>query len=484
MALFATADTEIFAQAQAVKLHYSGKGGYSLVERTNLRRYVNGKYVGLTSREVRSFVSPSEPPLMRFKAKGSVYENDQWYDGSFYVMEETLRNSQAAGAGIHEAVQSVFHISKNGQLTMYKDNGYPSFRSFPAYTADKVNVGESWKAVAERSVDPLNKGVFTKIPMQVLYTFSGAETYKGQAVYRIKAIWQTYYDAQNRDFGGDSSLQKARGGHKADIIVLQETGEPILTIDNVDETFFWIDGTQVNFKGTITLFTEFSPAFDSQRIMAALNRVATVKDGKTGTDKKFSGTEKSVSGGTVAGSGKLTASDKKTGADAVKTEKVVPDEIFDNFDKNETVAKNTKNTVSGEKTVLEKVDDVLPKNNIVAEEVSAGIRLSIRDIKFAPDSAQILSGESERLDEIAEVLKMAPNAQLLVEGHTASVGKPAGEQKLSEQRAHKIAEELKARGVKAGAFICRGFGGTKPVASNETNEGRAQNRRVEITILK
>lgn len=484
MALFATADTEIFAQAQAVKLHYSGKGGYSLVERTNLRRYVNGKYVGLTSREVRSFVSPSEPPLMRFKAKGSVYENDQWYDGSFYVMEETLRNSQVAGAGIHEAVQSVFHISKNGQLTMYKDNGYPSFRSFPAYTAEKVNVGESWKAVAERSVDPLNKGVFTKIPMQVLYTFSGAETYKGQAVYRIKAIWQTYYDAQNRDFGGDSSLQKARGGHKADIIVLQETGEPILTIDNVDETFFWIDGTQVNFKGTITLFTEFPPAFDSQRIMAALNRVATVKGGKTGTDKKFSGTEKSVSGGTVAGSGKLTASGKKTGADAVKTEKVVPDGIFDNFDKNETVAKNTKNTVSGEKTVLEKVDDVLSKNNIVAEEVSAGIRLSIRDIKFAPDSAQILSGESERLDEIAEVLKMAPNAQLLVEGHTASVGKPAGEQKLSEQRAHKIAEELKARGVKAGAFICRGFGGTKPVASNETNEGRAQNRRVEITILK
>lgn len=484
MALFATADTEIFAQAQAVKLHYSGKGGYSLVERTNLRRYVNGKYVGLTSREVRSFVSPSEPPLMRFKAKGSVYENDQWYDGSFYVMEETLRNSQVAGAGIHEAVQSVFHISKNGQLTMYKDNGYPSFRSFPAYTAEKVSFGESWKAVAERSVDPLNKGVFTKIPMQVLYTFSGAETYKGQAVYRIKAIWQTYYDAQNRDFGGDSSLQKARGGHKADIIVLQETGEPILTIDNVDETFFWIDGTQVNFKGTITLFTEFPPAFDSQRIMAALNRVATVKDGKTGTDKKFSGTEKSVSGGTVAGSGKLTASDKKTGADAVKTEKFVPDGIFDNFDKNETVVKNTKNTVSGEKTVLEKVDDVLPKNNIVAEEVSAGIRLSIRDIKFAPDSAQILSGESERLDEIAEVLKMAPNAQLLVEGHTASVGKPAGEQKLSEQRAHKIAEELKARGVKAGAFICRGFGGTKPVASNETNEGRAQNRRVEITILK
>ena len=440
------------------------------MERTNLRRYVNGKYVGLTSREVRSFVSPSEPPLKRFRAKGSVYENDQWYDGSFYVMEETLRNAQAVGAEIHEAVQSVFHISENGRLTMYKDNGYPSFRSFPAYTADKVRAGESWKAVAERSVDPLNKGVFTKIPMQVLYTFSGAETYKGQDVYRIKAVWQTYYDSGNRDFSGDASLEKARGGHKADIIVLQETGEPILILDNVDETFFWIDGTQVNFKGTITLFTEFPPAFDSQRIMAALNRVASVKTGE-GTGAEIAAAD------TVAMAGKGVASSKGIVAEKPATPVKGVSSV-----KGETSGEST-SSVKGASTVSGAAASA-PKNNIVAEEVPAGIRLSIRDIKFAPDSAQVLPGESSRLDEIAEVLKMAPNAQLLVEGHTASVGKPAGEQTLSEQRAKKIAEELKARGVKAGAFICRGFGGTKPVASNETPEGRAQNRRGEITILK
>lgn len=467
----------LFCQEQVlpVKLTYCGKGGYSLVERTNLRRYVNGKYVGLTSREVRSFVSPSEPPLKRFRAKGSVYENDQWYDGSFYVMEETLRNAQAVGAEIHEAVQSVFHISENGRLTMYKDNGYPSFRSFPAYTADKVRAGESWKAVAERSVDPLNKGVFTKIPMQVLYTFSGAETYKGQDVYRIKAVWQTYYDSGNRDFSGDASLEKARGGHKADIIVLQETGEPILILDNVDETFFWIDGTQVNFKGTITLFTEFPPAFDSQRIMAALNRVASVKTGE-GTGAEIAAAD------TVAMAGKGVASGKGIVAEKPATPVKGVSSVKGATSGESTSSVKGASTVSG--AGAEKPAASAPKNNIVAEEVPAGIRLSIRDIKFAPDSAQVLPGESSRLDEIAEVLKMAPNAQLLVEGHTASVGKPAGEQTLSEQRAKKIAEELKARGVKAGAFICRGFGGTKPVASNETPEGRAQNRRVEITILK
>ena len=445
------------------------------MERTNLRRYVNGKYVGLTSREVRSFVSPSEPPLKRFRAKGSVYENDQWYDGSFYVMEETLRNAQAVGAEIHEAVQSVFHISENGRLTMYKDNGYPSFRSFPAYTADKVRAGESWKAVAERSVDPLNKGVFTKIPMQVLYTFSGAETYRGQEVFRIKAIWQTFYDSGNRDFSGDGSLAKARGGHKADIIVLQETGEPILILDNVDETFFWIDGTQVNFKGTITLFTEFPPAFDSQRIMAALNRVASVKTGEeTGAEI--------AAADTVAMAGKGVASGKGIVAEKPATPVKGVSSVKGTTSGESTSSVKGASTVSG--AGAEKPAASAPKNNIVAEEVPAGIRLSIRDIKFAPDSAQVLPGESSRLDEIAEVLKMAPNAQLLVEGHTASVGKPAGEQTLSEQRAKKIAEELKARGVKAGAFICRGFGGTKPVASNETPEGRAQNRRVEITFLK
>ncbi len=455
-----------FAQETSVNLKYKGDGGYSLVERTNLRRYVNGKYVGLTSREVRSFVSPSEPPLKRFKAKGSVFENDQWYDGSFYVMEETLRNNQAAGAEIHEAVQSVFHISQSGQLTMYKDNGYPSFRSFPAYTQDKIKVGDSWKAQAERSVDPLNKGVFTKIPMLVAYSFAGEETYKEQQVYRIKAQWQTYYGANNRDFAGDSTLENARGGHKADIIVLKESGVPVLVIDSVDETFFWTDGTQVNFKGTITLFTEFPPALDTQKIMHALNRVASVKTEKVTDLQNFDG-------------------------ELAKAEKV-PDEILDtgrpvaegkqtdrNADKFAEV--DLKEAVKAEKVSGEGQEP--PENNIVAEEVPAGIRLSIRDIKFVPDSARVLPGENNRLDEIAKVLKLAPGSQLLVEGHTASVGKPAGEQKLSEMRAHQIAEELKKRGVNT-VFICRGWGGTKPVASNDTDKGRAQNRRVEITILR
>ena len=123
------------------------------------------------------------------------------------------------------------------------------------------------------------------------------------------------------------------------------------------------------------------------------------------------------------------------------------------------------------------------KNNMVFEETPAGIRLSVRDIKFKADSDEVLASEKSRLDEIAEVLKLAPNSQFLIEGHTAAVGKPAGEQKLSEERARRIATELSKRGIAADKFICKGLGGTKPIASNSTDTGRAKNRRVEITIL-
>ena len=414
-----------FSQSKNTKITYSGDSSYKMVERTNLRRYVNGKYSGLTSREVRSFISRSEAPNGIRSSK-----SDRWYDGNFFVVEETLRNSQATMAGIHDAIPSVFKISADGKMTMISDNGYPTFRSFPSYTTEQLKPGDSWKGEGERAVDPMNKGIFTRIPILVRYTFEGAEVYKGENVYRIKAIWQTNYGFSNfdRDPKGDDSLRQATGGHKADIIVRQSTGEAILISDNVDETFTYTDGTQVNLKGTITMFTEYPPAIDRDKLIFALNRIAKADDkpkaGKSSLSEKI-------------------ASSKGSGTSS-----------------------------SGNS-----------KNNMVFEETPAGIRLSVRDIKFKADSDEVLATEKSRLDEIAEVLKLAPNSQFLIEGHTAAVGKPQGEQTLSVQRARRIAAELSNRGIAADRFICKGLGGTKPVASNSTDEGRAQNRRVEITIL-
>ena len=71
----------------------------------------------------------------------------------------------------------------------------------------------------------------------------------------------------------------------------------------------------------------------------------------------------------------------------------------------------------------------------------------------------------------------------MIEGHTASTGYETGELKLSKERADSIAAALSSRGIGSERFICKGSGGKKPIVPNDTAEGKALNRRVEITIL-
>ena len=120
---------------------------------------------------------------------------------------------------------------------------------------------------------------------------------------------------------------------------------------------------------------------------------------------------------------------------------------------------------------------------ISVDNTEAGIRLTIQNLQFKADSAELLPGEEKRLDQITEILRLAEGAQFLIEGHTASTGYEAGEMKLSKERADSIAAALSSRGICSERFICKGSGGKKPIASNDTAEGKALNRRVEITIL-
>jgi outer membrane protein OmpA-like peptidoglycan-associated protein len=109
--------------------------------------------------------------------------------------------------------------------------------------------------------------------------------------------------------------------------------------------------------------------------------------------------------------------------------------------------------------------------------------LILRDLQFVANKAELLPGEETRLDQIAALLKKVPKNQILIEGHPTRVGDESDEMGLSLERAHTIVNELTSRGVPKDQFITKGSGGTKPVADNDTPEGRARNRRVEITIL-
>lgn len=108
----------------------------------------------------------------------------------------------------------------------------------------------------------------------------------------------------------------------------------------------------------------------------------------------------------------------------------------------------------------------------------------VHDLHFAFDSSKIDSRDKDQLDAVANRLKgEAATTELDVSGHTDSVGSDKYNQKLSERRAHAVADYLVQSGVPASSIkSIEGYGESKPVADNKTKEGRAQNRRVEIQI--
>lgn len=455
---------------QEIQFRYNGGRNYTLVERTDLRRYENNRYVGLLSREIRSFISNY----------GDLYE------GSFYVSQDTVRASLSVADQIHDSIPSKFRISDDGKLTMIEDYGYPTFRSFPAFSANRIKHGDSWQAKAERAVDPLNKGIVTKIPMYVQYTYTGDENVRGEDVYVLTAKWATRY-GQNiyMDFGGDKELKQAMGSHNATMYVSKVTGNAIVVRDSVDETFVYNDGKAVTFKGTISLFTEYPPAVDRSKIIRALQRVAAIDGDEakllaqvaTKTDgaqskagSKDADVAKISSGSQSSRDAQSTAySQSKSGSQKSASSKPSAESI-------------SKAVAAVSKSLSDQAIEAASKP-IKVENTTAGIRLTIQNLQFKPDSAELVSGESSRLDQIASVLREVPESQFLVEGHTAATGNETGEMRLSALRAHKIAKELSKRGIPQEKFICKGSGAHKPVADNSTPAGKAVNRRVEITIL-
>ncbi|MCE8002135.1 OmpA family protein [Billgrantia ethanolica] len=102
------------------------------------------------------------------------------------------------------------------------------------------------------------------------------------------------------------------------------------------------------------------------------------------------------------------------------------------------------------------------------------------EVTFAFDSDEIRPGAYPTLDQVATTLRENPNLRVRIEGHTDSVGSPQYNVGLSERRANSVRDFLVSRGIAENRMTTRGFGEERPVATNDTDEGRAQNRRVEI----
>jgi len=135
-----------------------------------------------------------------------------------------------------------------------------------------------------------------------------------------------------------------------------------------------------------------------------------------------------------------------------------------------------------------------PANHLTEAQVSAlrqegfarteeGWEFSASDkLLFGYDEYVLQSEARAAVDRVARILTQVPGLRLRVDGHADAIGSEAYNNQLSARRAQVVADALVAGGIPAEAIAVRGLGKSKPIASNQTAEGRQQNRRVAIVI--
>ena len=110
----------------------------------------------------------------------------------------------------------------------------------------------------------------------------------------------------------------------------------------------------------------------------------------------------------------------------------------------------------------------------------AGLNGAHEGVRFHTDSAELTPDSVNTLDEVAHMLGSCADAQIEISAHTDSIGAESYNRLLSERRAHSVADYLNASGLLRGRLTTTAHGETIPVDTNDTAEGRALNRRVEL----
>ncbi|WP_312076542.1 OmpA family protein [Chryseobacterium sp.] len=128
------------------------------------------------------------------------------------------------------------------------------------------------------------------------------------------------------------------------------------------------------------------------------------------------------------------------------------------------------------------IKETLPGAEV--ERVGDGIKITLNEsiVTFAFDSSDLTSTAKTNLDKLTQVLVNNPDTNINIYGHTDSKGSDDYNQKLSERRANSVKAYLAGKGIASSRLFALGEGESMPVATNDTDAGRAQNRRVEFAI--
>jgi outer membrane protein OmpA-like peptidoglycan-associated protein len=131
----------------------------------------------------------------------------------------------------------------------------------------------------------------------------------------------------------------------------------------------------------------------------------------------------------------------------------------------------------------ENIDNKIITKKIELTALETGNSITLRNILFETAKAELKSDSFESLNKLVDMMSNNKEIKILISGHTDNVGNAAYNLDLSGKRVKSVAAYLQSKGIDSSRLKSQGFGSTKPIADNKTEEGKQMNRRVEVTIL-
>jgi len=130
----------------------------------------------------------------------------------------------------------------------------------------------------------------------------------------------------------------------------------------------------------------------------------------------------------------------------------------------------------------QRAPDSTYQKNISMQPIEANASIVLNNIFFETKKFDLKPESQAELDILVQLLNDNPTVKIEISGHTDNVGKPADNLSLSNNRAKAVINYLISKGIAAQRLIAKGYGETKPVADNKTEEGKAKNRRTELKV--
>jgi OmpA-OmpF porin, OOP family len=351
------------------------------------------------------------------------------YSGTSYMFQEMKRDAALLGRRVENSSAITIVLESDGGYRLPPDQLFPLLRSVPRFPSEPVEPGDSWRVSGERMVRARDGSPYTRVPLYIEYRYQG-EMGSGDTAYHALTAQYALRYRQGDDPKGDHRISRISGSHKLDIRIPVHQPEKIFMRDTVEEQYLMTDGTEYTYSGIILTWFDSPVDYDRREV---IRRIVEADDDFTPDDPDP---------GLPPGLGEVPAEEGL----------LIP-------------------------------EGGLEEGGVVITESGEGLMLSLPDIHFIADSPRILPDEAPRLDLLARALKAAGEATILIRGHTADVGSRESQIELSYQRAKTILDEMAARGIPPARMIYEGKGGEQPVAPNNTEEGRRQNRRVEVILL-